>query len=67
MSRTIIRKNAAKKINSLLNSAVGIIAQTSRSGQCDGHDYFYAVSCPNDVLDWLKDLASSSNIYMNKR
>lgn len=55
MSRTIIRKNASKKITSLLTTAVGIIAKTATPDQADGFDYHYYAAGAVDVLDWLKD------------
>ena len=54
MSRTVIRKNANKKIMELLNSSIGIIARTSSRDVADDYDDHYKIADETDVLKWLK-------------
>ena len=55
MSRTTIRKNASKKINAFLNSAVGILAKVSHSDMSDSFNDEYSIVAPGDVQSWLSE------------
>ncbi|MDN4697134.1 hypothetical protein QYZ44_26680 [Vibrio parahaemolyticus] len=50
-----IRKNATKKIQSILNSAVGIIGRVSSMQIDDSYENDYHLATAEEVIAWLKD------------
>ena len=67
MKAKTIRKNATKKISSLLNDAVGIIGCTSTSRMDDSFDSNHHLANAAEVIAWLanEENYSDARVYID--
>lgn len=58
-----IRRNAFKKISSILSTAKGVISCTSWAQIDDSHETQYSVSTPEEALEWLHENQAKARAY----
>ncbi|ECM8230947.1 hypothetical protein YG56_21040 [Salmonella enterica subsp. enterica serovar Kentucky] len=60
-----IRRNAFKKISSILSTAKGVISCTSWAQVDDSHETQYSVSTPEEALEWLQENQAKARVYLD--
>ncbi len=60
-----IRRNAFKKISSILSTAKGVISCTSWAQIDDSHETQYSVSTPEEALEWLHENQAKARVYLD--
>ncbi|EDW9825584.1 hypothetical protein GTR05_004813 [Salmonella enterica] len=60
-----IRRNAFKKISSILSTAKGVISCTSWAQVDDSHETQYSVSTPEEALEWLQENQAKACVYLD--
>lgn len=61
-----IRRNAFKKIASILANAKGVIARSSHMRIDDSYDSAYGVSTTETAMTWLKDHQGEAQVYLHE-